>query len=73
MCIIGEKQIFIITFFSQIYVRYNLLLNFFFFLGGGGGGWGGSCTVIGPISDKMAQFANFRVICFTNHVTTAIF
>ena len=35
MCIIGGKQIFIITFFSQIYVRYNPLLIFFF--GGGGG------------------------------------
>ena len=57
MCIIGEKQIFIITFFSQIYVRYNPMLIFFFF-----GGGGGSCAVIGPISDKMTQFANFRVI-----------
>ena len=38
MCIIGEKHIIIITFFSQIYVRYNPLLNFFFFFGGGGGG-----------------------------------
>ena len=45
MCIIGEKQLFIITFFSQIYVRYNPLLIFFFFFfffwGGGGGGGGG--------------------------------